>query len=51
MLRGKVRTLAGEQRLSATDISSSLGINLAQVRGMLALTGEEAAAAHKRAWR
>lgn len=51
MLQGKVRTLAGERRLSATDISSSLGIDLAQVREMLALTGEEAAEAHRKAWR
>ena len=50
-LRGRVRALAGQHRLSATDISASLGIDLAQVRGMLALTGDEAAEAHRRAWR
>lgn len=50
-LQAEVRRLATSQKLTATDISTALRIDLAQVRQMLALRGEEAADAQRAAWK
>lgn len=50
-LQAEVRRLAGEQRLTAADISIALRLSLPQVREMLAATGAEAAEMHTHAWK
>lgn len=49
-LREEVIRLATAQGLTAVDISTALRINLAQVREMLAASGDEAAQLHREAW-
>ena len=51
VLQAEVRRLATAQGLTACDIATALRIDLLQVRQMLAMTGQEAAEAHRSAWR
>ena len=50
-LRQEVNRLATSQGLTAADLATALRINLAQVREMLAASGEEATQLHRNAWR
>jgi hypothetical protein len=50
-LQIEVRRLAGEQRLSPSDISVALRLSLPQVREMLSATSAEAAEIHAEAWK